>query len=152
MRSFIELAQLAFWPPPVGPPTKAQHICQLSFDRLNSLLSIISKIRRGIPDEGPTATILPEVIESREPFGVSTVQGGDSVEEHMAHVETRAWRAGIASQSSTDAGRESDDGFDYPPTTYPGRELFTASLFVLLIIALAIWGGWKLTSLVVSLV
>ena len=72
---------------------------------------------------------------------------GFSVEERMAHVETRALRAERTSQFSTDAARESDDGFDYPPTAYPGRELFTASLFVLLIMALAVWGGWKLISL-----
>jgi hypothetical protein len=50
------------------------------------------------------------------------------------------------------AARGSDAGFDFPPTAHPGRELFTASLFVLLTLTLAIWGGWKLTSLVTSLV
>jgi CDP-diglyceride synthetase len=40
-----------------------------------------------------------------------------------------------------------DDGFDFPPTAHPGRELFTAILFVLLVLALLIWGGWKLISL-----
>ena len=30
----------------------------------------------------------------------------------------------------------------------PGRELVTASLFVLLIMALVVWGGWKLISLI----
>jgi hypothetical protein len=65
----------------------------------------------------------------------------------MAHVETRALRAERTSQSSFDAVEESDDGLDFPPSAYPGRELFTASLFVLLIISLAIWGGWKLISL-----
>ena len=50
------------------------------------------------------------------------------------------------SQSSTDAGREYDDGFDFPPTAHPGRELFTFSLFVLLIITAVVWGGWKLIS------
>jgi hypothetical protein len=52
------------------------------------------------------------------------------------------------SQSSTDAAREYDDGFDFPPTVHPGRELFTFSLFVLLIITAVIWGGWKLISLI----
>ena len=52
------------------------------------------------------------------------------------------------SQSSTDAAREYDDGFDFPPAAHPGRELFTFSLFVLLIIAAVIWGGWKLISLI----
>jgi hypothetical protein len=50
-------------------------------------------------------------------------------------------------QSSTDAAREYDDGFDFPPTAHPARELFTFSLFVLIIITLVVWGGWKLMSL-----
>lgn len=63
----------------------------------------------------------------------------------MAHIETRSLRAEKASQFSIDAvgasaPREFDDGFDFPPTAHPGRELFTASLFVLLIMALAVWG------------
>jgi hypothetical protein len=65
----------------------------------------------------------------------------------MAHIETPALSAERASQSSVNAARESDDGFDFPPTAHPGRELFTASLFVLLIIAFLVWGGWKLISL-----
>jgi hypothetical protein len=44
-------------------------------------------------------------------------------------------------------GQHVDDGFDFPPTDHPGRELFTASLFVLLVLALLVWGGWKLISL-----
>jgi hypothetical protein len=48
------------------------------------------------------------------------------------------------SQLSSRAAEESDDGFDFPPTAHPGRELFTASFFVLLIMSLVIWGGWKL--------
>ena len=46
----------------------------------------------------------------------------------------------------------SDSGFDFPPAAHPRRELFTASLFVLLVMIFAVWGGWKLTSLVTSLV
>ena len=53
-----------------------------------------------------------------------------------------------ASQSSTRAAREYDDGFDFPPTAHPGREAFTFSLFVLLIITAVVWGGWKLISLI----
>jgi hypothetical protein len=45
-----------------------------------------------------------------------------------------------------------DSGFDFPPAAHPRRELFTASLFVLLVMIFAVWGGWKLTSLVTSLV
>jgi hypothetical protein len=51
------------------------------------------------------------------------------------------------SQSSTGAAREYDDGFDFPPTAHPARELFTFSVFVLLIITFLVWGGWKLISL-----
>jgi hypothetical protein len=72
--------------------------------------------------------------------------GGDYLAgERMAHTGTRALRAERASQSSVGAARESDDGFDFPPTAYPGRELVTASLFVLLIIALLVWGGWMIS-------
>jgi Flp pilus assembly protein TadB len=73
----------------------------------------------------------------------------------MAHTDARALRAEIASQRAETASqsfaraeRESDDDFDFPPTAHPGRELFTASLFVLLIIAFVVWGGWKLISLI----
>jgi hypothetical protein len=37
------------------------------------------------------------------------------------------------------------DGFDFPPTVYPGRELFTFSLFILAILTFVVWDGWKLT-------
>jgi hypothetical protein len=65
----------------------------------------------------------------------------------VAHIETPAFRAERASQRSVNAARESDDGYDFPPTAHPARELFTASLFVLLIISFLVWGGWKLISL-----
>ena len=68
----------------------------------------------------------------------------------MAHTGTRALRAERASQSSFGAAREFDDGFDFPPTAYPGRELVTASLFVLVIMTFVVWGGWKLTSLILT--
>ena len=80
----------------------------------------------------------------------------------MAHI---AFGAGRPLQSSVDAAHEtdiarefernlqfSDDDFDFPPTAHPGRELFTFSLFVLLVIGLTVWGGWKLISLMISLV
>jgi hypothetical protein len=41
-----------------------------------------------------------------------------------------------------------DDGFDFPATAHSSRELFTACLFVLLVLALLVWGGWKLISLI----
>jgi hypothetical protein len=85
----------------------------------------------------------------------------NSLEEGMAHI---AFRAGRASHSSVDAARQSDvaresesnfhfsdDDFDFPPTAHPGRELFTFSLFVVLVMALVLWGGWKLMSLMISL-
>jgi len=77
----------------------------------------------------------------------------------MAHADAGALRRERALQSQFPAGaaREldhdsdipafSDNDFDYPPTLHPGRELFTFSLFVLMIIALVVWGGWKLISL-----
>ena len=75
----------------------------------------------------------------------------------MAHAETGALRAEIASQSSADAAREYaareyDDGFEFPPAAHPGRELFTFSVFALLMMALVGWGGWKLVSLIASLI
>lgn len=79
----------------------------------------------------------------------------------MAHI---AFGSGRASRSSVEAARESDiareseknfhfsdDDFDFPPTAHPGRELFTFTLFVLLVISLSVWGGWKLISLMISL-
>jgi hypothetical protein len=71
----------------------------------------------------------------------------------MAHTVTSTSRVERASHTSgiervsTGAPRESDDGFDFPPTAYPGRELFTASLFALAIMTFVVWGGWKLISL-----
>jgi hypothetical protein len=63
----------------------------------------------------------------------------------MARTNAHALRAERA--PSVGVRRDSDDGFDFPPTAHPGRELFTASLFVLLSLALLFWGGWKLISL-----
>ena len=60
----------------------------------------------------------------------------------MSHSETRALRA--ASARAVGAAQDSDDDFDFLPTAHPGRELFTASLFVLLTIALFVWAGSKL--------
>jgi len=51
---------------------------------------------------------------------------------------------------STDAARKFDDGFDFPPTAHPGRELFTFGFIVQLTMALVIWGGWKLISLILG--
>ena len=83
---------------------------------------------------------------------------GEPVEERMAHIQTHAWRVesgARASQSTTARELDHDFGFseedfDFPPTLHPGRELFTFSLFVLMIMSLGIWGGWKLISLAIS--
>lgn len=52
--------------------------------------------------------------------------------------------------ASPSAVREFDDGFDFPPTAHPRRELCTASLFVLAIMTFVVWGGWKLISLILT--
>ena len=63
-----------------------------------------------------------------------------------SRVESAPHTSGLerASPSFTGAAREYDDGFDFPPTARPGRELSTFSLFVLLVITAVVWGGWKL--------
>ena len=76
----------------------------------------------------------------------------------MAHIQTHAWRVEsgerpLQSLAARELGPEvgfSEDDFDYPPTLHPGRELFTFSLFALMIMSLGIWGGWKLISLAIS--
>jgi hypothetical protein len=71
----------------------------------------------------------------------------------MAHTVTNVSRVERVSHTSrveevsTGATSELDDGFDFPPTAHPGRELFTFTLFVLLILTAVVWGGWKLISL-----
>jgi hypothetical protein len=55
------------------------------------------------------------------------------------------WRASHGAGRIPELGHV-DDGFDFPPTAHPGRELFTGCLFVLLVLALLIWGSWKLIS------
>jgi hypothetical protein len=72
---------------------------------------------------------------------------------NVAHTETSALRVERGSRTEralrppVAAAWEFDDGFDFPPTGHPGRELFTASVFVLLTLSLLVWGGWKLISL-----
>ena len=70
----------------------------------------------------------------------------------MANVDVGAWgHAAVVSQSHSGAAVESDgahnsydDGFDFPPTLHPVRELVTFSIFVSGVIALLVWGGSKL--------
>ena len=58
----------------------------------------------------------------------------------------RPYRNRIQAQLSNPDGalNSSDDGFDFPPTLHPVRELVTFSIFVPGIIALIVWGGSKL--------
>jgi hypothetical protein len=70
----------------------------------------------------------------------------------MATTDVRAWdHSQILSQSPTnttveysDSVNVSDDGFDFPPTAHPIRELITFSIFATGIVALIIWGGLKI--------
>jgi hypothetical protein len=71
----------------------------------------------------------------------------------MANMDVGTWgRSEVVSQSNSSAAIESDgtrhsyddDGFDFPPTNYPLRELVTFSIFASGVIALLIWGGTKL--------
>jgi hypothetical protein len=85
-------------------------------------------------------------------LGVSLLSGRDN----MANMDVGAWgRSEVLSQSHSSAAIESDgthssynasydDGFDFPPTHHPVRELVTFSMFVSGVIALLVWGGWKL--------
>jgi hypothetical protein len=68
----------------------------------------------------------------------------------MANMDVGAWGHSV-SQSHSSAAIEScgalhssDDGFDFPPTLHPGRELLTSSIFALGVIALLVWGGSQL--------
>ena len=83
--------------------------------------------------------------------------GGDYLtDERMVHMRTSHLYGEIGSQSSGTA-REckdsfcfADEDFDFPPTVYPGRELFSFGLFVLTIITFLVWGGWRLFSAILT--
>jgi hypothetical protein len=78
----------------------------------------------------------------------------------MANMEVGAWgNSELVSQSRSSAAIESDgalnsyddsydasydDGFNFPPTDHPVRELVTFSIFVSGVIALLVWGASKL--------
>jgi hypothetical protein len=78
----------------------------------------------------------------------------------MANMDVGAWgRSEVLSQSHSSAATESDrtlnsyddsydasydDGFNFPPTDHPVRELVTFSIFVSGVIALLVWGASKL--------
>ena len=83
--------------------------------------------------------------------------GGDYLtDDRMVHMRTSHLYGEIGSQSSG-APREckdsfcfADEDFDFPPTVYPGRELFSFGLFALTIITFLVWGGWRLFSLMLT--
>ena len=83
--------------------------------------------------------------------------GGDYLtDERMVHMRTSHLYGEIGSQSSG-AAREcndsfcfADEDFDFPPTVYPGRGLFSFGLFVLTIITFLVWSGWRLFSLILT--
>jgi hypothetical protein len=74
----------------------------------------------------------------------------------MANMEVGAWRhserlsqthANITIRSDS-ALNSSDDGFDFPLTLHPVRELVTFSIFALGVIALVVWAGSKLLQVI----
>ena len=56
-----------------------------------------------------------------------------------------------SSPSFADATYEHHYALGFPPTAHPGRELFTFSLFALLIFTAVVWGGSKLIWLIPAL-
>jgi hypothetical protein len=75
-------------------------------------------------------------------------------DERIIHMWTSRLHGEIGSQSSgatrecEDSSCFADEAFDFPPTVYPGRELFAFGLFVLAIMTFVVWGGWRLVSLI----
>ena len=85
-------------------------------------------------------------------LGVSLLRGRCN----MANMDVGAWghsealsqsHSGTAIESDS-ALNSSDDGFDFPPTLHPVRELVTFSIFVAGVIALLVWGGSKLLQVI----
>lgn len=64
----------------------------------------------------------------------------------MANTDVGAWcHSEIRSQALTGEDRNSwDDGFDFPPTAHPFRELVTFSIFLSGVVALIVWGVSRL--------
>jgi hypothetical protein len=129
-------------------------MCQLPSDRFGSLMQKLSKRLRGTVTKGSATSVWRNLDLARGTSWHLDRSGLEVRETNVAHLQARTLRAESASRSvaesgsrSVDAERKLDDGFDFPPTAYPGRELFTASVFVLLIISLLVWGGWRLISL-----
>ena len=63
---------------------------------------------------------------------------------NMANMKDVSQSHSGAALESNGALNSSDDGFDFPPTLHPVRELVTFSIFASGIIALIVWGGSKL--------
>lgn len=83
--------------------------------------------------------------------------GGDYLaDERTAHAWTQGLCAEMTPQFSGGARESrggfyvSGDDFDFPPTAHPGRELSTASLFVLVILTFVVWGGLNLILLTLT--
>ena len=78
--------------------------------------------------------------------------GDRLTDERMVQMWTPPLYGEIGSQSSGVAREDNDsfcfadEDFDFPPTVYPGRELFAFGLFVLAIVTFVVWGGWGLFS------
>jgi hypothetical protein len=66
--------------------------------------------------------------------------------EDMANMDVSAWRGSeIPARSPASTALEfGDDDVDFPPTAHPVRELITATIAVVSVIALIIWCGSKL--------
>jgi hypothetical protein len=82
------------------------------------------------------------------------IRGDSQVDERTAHA--RRLYAEMAPQFSR-GPRESEGRFyvpdsdcDFPPTVHPGRDLFTASLLVLVILTFVVWGGLNLILLALT--
>jgi hypothetical protein len=82
--------------------------------------------------------------------------GDHLTDGRMVHVGKSPLYGEIGSQSSgvtrenNDSFCFADEDFDFPPTVYPGRELFAFGLFVFAIITFMVWGGWNLFSLILT--
>jgi hypothetical protein len=76
------------------------------------------------------------------------MNSNSSAEEWLASSGTRTLRVEMPSRFLPDAAYESYDDFEFPPTARPGREVFTKSLSVFLLITFMASGGWKLIPLI----
>jgi hypothetical protein len=84
--------------------------------------------------------------------------GGDHLtDERMVHMRASRLYGENGSQSfgaareCNDSFCSADEDFYFPPSLYPGRELFAFGLFALAIMTFVVWGGWHLLSLMLLL-